>query len=58
MDLWEAPMLDAALEALLAADIALKESRVQRDADILETLILSICATDPRRKSRVRGAAA
>lgn len=58
IDLWEAPALDASLEALLAADIALKESRVQHDADILETLILSICATDPRQISRARGAAA
>jgi len=58
VDLWEAPALDASLETLLAADIALKESRVQHDAHILETLILSICATDSRLVARARGAAA
>jgi len=36
----------------------LKESRVQRDADILEMLILSICATEPHQALRARGAAA
>jgi len=58
MDRWEVPALDASLEALLTADIALKESRVQRDADILEMLILSICATEPHQALRARGAAA
>ncbi|HEX6629993.1 MAG TPA: DNA polymerase III subunit delta [Gemmatimonadaceae bacterium] len=41
---WTAPALDRALDALLAADVALKESRVSSDEQILTTLVLSLCA--------------
>jgi DNA polymerase-3 subunit delta len=54
-DRWDPASLDAALDALLTADIALKETRVSSDAEILETLILALCAGDAR--DRARGAA-
>lgn len=40
---WTDDALDAALDALLAADIALKETRVSSDAQILATLVLALC---------------
>lgn len=43
---WSAPALDAALDALLAADVALKESRVSSDEQVLATLVLTLCAPD------------
>jgi DNA polymerase-3 subunit delta len=41
---WTAPALDRALDALLAADVALKESRVSSEEQVLTTLVLSLCA--------------
>jgi DNA polymerase-3 subunit delta len=38
--------LDAALEALLAADFALKESRLSSDEQLLTSLVLTLCAVD------------
>jgi len=43
---WTRPAIDRALAALLAADIALKESRVSTDLQLLSTLVLSLCAPD------------
>ena len=43
---WSAAALDAALDALLAADVALKESRVSSDEQILASLVLALCAPD------------
>ncbi len=43
---WSAAALDAALDALLAADVALKESRVSSDEQVLATLVLTLCAPD------------
>ncbi|MEJ7809279.1 MAG: DNA polymerase III subunit delta [Gemmatimonadaceae bacterium] len=40
---WSAASLEAALEALLAADIAFKETRLSSDEQLLSTLVLSIC---------------
>jgi len=40
---WTDDTLDAALDALLAADIALKETRVSSDTQILSTLVLALC---------------
>lgn len=40
---WTDDALDAALDALLAADIALKETRVSSDTQILSTLVLALC---------------
>ena len=45
---WEPRALDAALEALLAADIALKETRLSSDEQILSTLVLALCASGAR----------
>ena len=42
---WSAASLDHALDALLAADVALKESRVSSEEEILATLVLSLCTT-------------
>jgi DNA polymerase III subunit delta len=52
---WDARSLDAALDALLAADVALKDTRVSSDEQTLATLVLALCAGAPRRSSR-RGA--
>lgn len=41
---WTAEQLDRALGILLAADVALKQSRVSTDDQILATAILQICA--------------
>ena len=53
---WDAPSLDAALDALLAADVALKDTRVSSDEQTLATLVLALCAGTSHR-SRRRGAA-
>ncbi|HEX3160046.1 MAG TPA: DNA polymerase III subunit delta [Gemmatimonadaceae bacterium] len=45
---WSAPALDRALDALLQADMALKESGVSNDEQRLTSLVLSICAAEPR----------
>jgi DNA polymerase III subunit delta len=42
---WTPPALDRALDALLAADHALKESRVSDEEQVLVSLILTLCAT-------------
>ena len=44
LSLWDAASADAGLEALLRADIALKETRLSSDEQILSTLILAICS--------------
>ena len=43
LDSWTSAELAHAVDALLMADVALKESRVSSDEQILVTLILSIC---------------
>ncbi|MDQ3673474.1 MAG: DNA polymerase III subunit delta [Gemmatimonadota bacterium] len=44
VDHWSASELEAALDALLGADIALKESRVSSEEQVLTSLILNLCA--------------
>ena len=44
LSLWDAASVDAALEALLRADIALKETRLSSDEQILATLVLAMCS--------------
>jgi len=43
---WDAAALDAALDALLAADMALKETRLSSDEQLLTTLVLTLCTGD------------
>lgn len=49
VDRWTAPALDRALELLLQADAALKETGVSSDAQLLTTLVLALCALPNRR---------
>lgn len=47
-DRWSTESLDHALDALLEADVALKESRFSSEEQIVATLILSMCVEDDR----------
>jgi DNA polymerase III subunit delta len=49
VDHWTGPELDAALEALLDADAALKESRLSSDEQLLTNLVLALCGSGKRR---------
>jgi DNA polymerase III subunit delta len=40
---WDDDAIDAALDALLAADIALKETRLSSDTQLLTNLVLALC---------------
>jgi DNA polymerase III subunit delta len=41
---WDDDAIDAALDALLATDIALKETRLSSDTQLLTNLVLALCA--------------
>ena len=43
---WDDEAIDAALDALLAADIALKETRLSSDAQLLTNLVLARCGAE------------
>jgi DNA polymerase-3 subunit delta len=45
VDRWSAAALDRALDALLATDIALKDTRVSTDEQLIASLVLSMCAS-------------
>jgi DNA polymerase-3 subunit delta len=45
---WTREALDRALDSLLEADIALKESRVSSEEQLLATVVLSLCAAEER----------
>jgi DNA polymerase-3 subunit delta len=45
---WSRDALDRALDFLLEADVALKESRVSSEEQLLATVVLSLCAADER----------
>jgi len=45
---WTRDALDRALDSLLEADVALKESRVSSEEQLLATVVLSLCAADER----------
>ena len=47
MSYWNASSLDAALDALLCSDIALKETRLSSDEQLLASLVLSLCLDAP-----------
>ncbi len=44
VDRWTAPSLDRALALLLETDASLKETRLSSDEQLLETLVLALCA--------------
>jgi DNA polymerase-3 subunit delta len=46
---WTAAEIDAALSALLAADAALKETRLSSPEQLLTTLVLALCGRSSRR---------
>jgi hypothetical protein len=45
VDTWSPEELDGALESLLIADIALKESRISSEEQVLEQLVLTLCGS-------------
>jgi DNA polymerase-3 subunit delta len=50
-DRWTTPELDAALAALLAADVALKETRLSSDEQLLTSLVLTLCGAGSSRRA-------
>ena len=50
-DRWSVSDLDAALSALLSADAALKETRLSSDAQLLTSLVLTLCGTGTSRRA-------
>lgn len=52
VDRWPAASLDRALRLLLDADVALKETRISGDAELVETLVLGLCALPGRAGGR------
>lgn len=50
-DRWSAIQLDEALSALLAADAALKETRLSSDEQLLTSLVLTLCGTGAARRA-------
>jgi DNA polymerase-3 subunit delta len=51
-DHWSATELDAALLALLAADAALKESRLSSEEQLLTSLVLALCGAGAADRAR------
>jgi DNA polymerase III subunit delta len=47
-DRWSRESLDRALDSLLETDVALKESRVSSEEQLLATVVLSLCAADDK----------
>jgi DNA polymerase-3 subunit delta len=48
---WSAEAVDDALEALLVADSAMKESKLSSDEQLLSNLVLSLCGAPDRRRA-------
>ena len=48
---WSAGELDAALAALLAADEALKDTKISSDEQLLTSLVLALCGTGSSRRA-------
>ena len=46
---WSADALDAAMEALLLADEAFKETKISSDEQLLGSLVLALCGADAVR---------
>jgi DNA polymerase III subunit delta len=51
VDRWSPAALERALELLLAADVALKETRLSSDEQLLSSLVLSLCAAGAERRA-------
>jgi DNA polymerase-3 subunit delta len=45
---WRAPELEAAIDALLSADYALKESRLSSDEQLIASLVFTLCGSRRR----------
>ena len=52
VDRWSVAALDHVLDRLLSADIALKDTRVSTDQQIISTLVLEICAIESGARAR------
>ncbi len=52
LDRWDARSIDEALAALFAADVALKETRLSSDDQLLVSLVLAMCAPQMTPLSR------
>jgi DNA polymerase-3 subunit delta len=50
-DTWTARAVDDALDALLAADAALKETKLSSDEQLLSNLVLALCGAPSRRRA-------
>jgi len=50
-DTWSAAAVEEALRALLDADVALKQTRLSSDEQLLSTLVLSLCGISARRRA-------
>ena len=50
-DRWSASALDEALAALLATDVALKETKVSSDEQLVTSLVLTLCSADSSRRA-------
>lgn len=48
-DRWDAASVDEALELLLAADVAFKDTRLSSDEQLLSSLVLALCAVGASR---------
>ena len=51
LDQWSAAALDEALDLLLDADVAAKETRLSSDEQLLASLVLSLCAAGAERRA-------
>jgi DNA polymerase-3 subunit delta len=49
---WSAAACDRAIDALLAADVALKDTRVSTEEQLLSSAILAVCAAEPPSRRR------
>ena len=52
LDRWDLASLDRALERLLEADLALKETRLSSESQLLSSLVLALCAVAPAPRGR------
>jgi len=54
---WSREACERAIDVLLAADVALKETRVSSEEQIVSTVVLALCAAEPSQKPSRRRAA-